>query len=231
MQAPSHAKAKSAAFVAACEWKHFARFTLLLLIASVLPHFAFAGRPAAPTSAGPGVPFAVADFDGDSNLDYASIQTGRIGASSEDYWVRLRLSASGRRYIRVAAPKGGLRIEAHDVNGDNAVDLVFATAWLNQPVAILLNDGHGNFSEVDPSAYPQLLQQRSRSWRYAAEHDCSTAGLPQEPPSSRSCVRLASINFQVQRDSIYLPKSLVPSSRTQRNISSRAPPPSILSAL
>jgi hypothetical protein len=229
MKASSHAKVKSTGFASVCERKHFARFALLLLIAGLLPHFAFgAGTPSASASAGPGLPFAVADFDGDSVPDYASVQTGRIGASTQDYWVRLRLSASGRRYIRVAAPKGGLRIEARDVNGDNAVDLVFATAWLDQPVAIFLNDGHGNFSQVDPSAYPRTFHQPNFTWRDTAGHDWYTAGMPREPRAGNLGTRSVSRHFQAQYGSVCLPKAQLPPNWFLASSPARAPPSSVL---
>jgi hypothetical protein len=107
--------------------------------------------PAAP---GLGLPFAIADFDGDRNPDVASIQAMSSNAGKTDYWIQLQLSAAGRRSIRVSAPSGGLQIEARDVNGDHAVDLVVSTAWRRQPVAIFLNDGHGGFSRAELTAFP-----------------------------------------------------------------------------
>ena len=106
------------------------------------------------TTPGRGLPFAIADFDGDRNPDVASIQATSSDYGKTDYWIQLQLSASGRRSIRVSAPSGGLQIEARDVNGDHAVDLVVSTAWRSQPVAIFLNDGHGGFSRAEPTEFP-----------------------------------------------------------------------------
>src|SRR5277367_4435524 len=92
---------------------------------------------------------AVGDFDGDLRPDLADVQTGRGDFFRTEYWIQLQLSAAGRQTILVVAPAGGLQIAARDVNGDHALDLVLTTAWLKQPVAILLNDGHGVFSQVD----------------------------------------------------------------------------------
>lgn len=180
------------------------------------------------TVAGPGLTFAIADFDGDSHPDDASVQTGESSDISGDYWIRLRLSASGRRYIRVAAPMGGLRVEARDVNGDNAVDLVFATRWLDQPVAVLLNDGHGNFSQVDPSAYLQTFHQPNFTWRDTAEHDWSTAGMPRDPRPGNLGQRNFSRNFQTQHGSVCLPKAQLPPNSFLAFSPARAPPASVL---
>lgn len=209
--------------------KYLVCSALLLLLAMLLPHIAFGADPRpAGISAGPGLPFAIADFDGDSHPDYASVQAGRDGAMTADYWIRLRLSASGRSYIRVSAPMGGLRIEARDVNGDNAVDLVFSSRWLDEPMAILLNDGHGNFSQVNPSAYLRTFQQPNITWRDAAEHDWSTAGMPQEPRPGNLSSRSVSKNFQTQHGSVCLPKAQLPPDSFLASSPARAPPSSAL---
>src|ERR1700730_5036169 len=74
------------------------------------------------TSVGPGLSFAIADFDGDLRPDIASVQTGRSGFSGTDYWIQLQLTTAGRQSFHVVASIGGLQIAARDVNGDHAVD-------------------------------------------------------------------------------------------------------------
>lgn len=152
---------------------------LALFFALCLPHFAAAANSAG-NSISRGLPFAVADFDGDHQPDLASVQTGALGTSSGNYLVRFRLSTLGRRYIRVTAPKGGLLVEARDVNGDQLPDLVFASAWLDKPVAILLNDGNGNFSQVDPANYPDASRTSSSGWNTSLNHYSLAFGLPQK---------------------------------------------------
>src|SRR5579862_2022033 len=106
------------------------------------------------SSVGLGQPFAIADFDGDLGPDLASVQTGRSDFSHTDYWIQLHLTTTGHQSIQVVAGIGGLQIAARDVNGDHAVDLVLTSALLRQPVAIFLNDGHGNFTRVAPTTFP-----------------------------------------------------------------------------
>jgi hypothetical protein len=134
------------------------------------------------TSAGPGLPFAFADFDGDRRPDLADIQIGRSDAAVTDYWIQLQLSAAGWQTIRVVGPSGGLHIATRDVNGDHALDLVLTTTWLEQPVAILLNDGHGSFSRVDPSAFPGAFREPRTSW---GSHSCGVPDTVGVPPQSR----------------------------------------------
>jgi hypothetical protein len=133
-------------------------------------------RPA--ISIGPGPQFAISDFDGDRQPDTASIQSGPSGPGHTDYWIQLDLSATQRQFIRLAAPAGGLQIEARDVNGDHAVDLVLTTAWFRQPVAILLNDGHGGFSRVEPVAFPGAFSESTTNWFSAINLAMDAVGLP-----------------------------------------------------
>jgi len=120
------------------------------------------GGPVSSVTAGP--QFAIADFDGDSRPDLASIQVGQDTSGRSSYWIQLQLSKLGRQSIQLFAPAGGLVIEARDVNGDHAIDLVLATAWFRQPVAILLNDGHGRFSRVEPTAFPGAFSESKTNW-------------------------------------------------------------------
>jgi hypothetical protein len=107
--------------------------------------------------------FAIADFDGDNLPDFATVETGLIGTSRARYWIGFRMSAGTQQMIGVNAPVGGLEIVSRDVNGDNVIDLVVSAAWLKSPVAVLVNDGHGNFSIRDPAAFSAELTNQSRT--------------------------------------------------------------------
>jgi len=111
------------------------------------------------TSLGPGLTFAIADFDGDRRPDFASIQAEQNRSGSSDYSIQIQLSDVGRQSIHLVGPIGGLLIEARDVDGDRTVDLVVSTAWRKQPVAIFLNDGHGTFSRAELAAFPRAFSE------------------------------------------------------------------------
>ena len=130
------------------------------------------------TSVGPGPQFAIADFDGDVRPDLASIQAGSNNSGSTNYWIQLQFSAVGRQSIRLVAPAGGLRIEARDVNGDHAVDLILATAWFNQPVAVFLNNGHGSFSRAEPAAFPEAFSESKTKWAPVSYQATEAVGIP-----------------------------------------------------
>ena len=138
------------------------------------------------TSLGPGPQFAIADFDGDVRPDLASIQAGSNSTGTTDYWIQLQLTSAGRQSFRLVAPAGGLQIEARDVNGDHAIDLVLATAWFNQPVAVFLNNGHGSFSRVEPAAFPGAFSESKTNWGSASNQAIDAVGIP---PQSRAGAR------------------------------------------
>jgi hypothetical protein len=81
-------------------------------------------------------------------------------------------------------PQGGLVIEARDVDKDNIIDLVLATAWLREPVAVLLNDGHGNFSRVEPSRFPGAFTHTSQTWSSTSPLPSGSVGAPPRTESA-----------------------------------------------
>ena len=111
-------------------------------------------RSARIASSRQGHPFAIDDFDGDHRLDFANIHSVRTQAARSNYFIQLQLSSGGRRSLDLEAPSGGLIIEARDVHGDKALDLVLTTSLHQRPVAILLNDGRGSFSLATPAEFP-----------------------------------------------------------------------------
>jgi len=97
--------------------------------------------------------FAIADFDGDSRPDLAAVESEPPSSFHTRYRIAFQLSSGSRRTLGITAPVGGLQIASRDVNGDDFPDVVITTAWTNRPVAVLLNDGRGNFTESSPQAY------------------------------------------------------------------------------
>jgi hypothetical protein len=167
---------------------------LLLLLFSLAGH-GTAGAAnildARVSSLRPAPQFAIADFDGDHRPDLAIIQAEASGTGSTEYWIELQLSTSGEQSIEVVAPTGGLRIEAIDVNnGNHFVDLVVTTAWLRQPVAIFINDGHGRFSRVQTTAFPEVFADSTTNWGSPSDQPTDTVGVS---PHGRSSIFLEAI--------------------------------------
>ena len=130
--------------------------------------FAVCGRAsAAPARVQAAGHFTIADFDGDNRPDFASVRVGQSGLRDTRYWIAFQLSGRSGQTVSVMAPTGGLRITARDVNGDNFPDVVITTFWTNKPVAILLNDGLGNFTTANPSEFQSAFA--------APETSCTSA--------------------------------------------------------
>jgi hypothetical protein len=155
---------------------------LILLAGTVAGAAAAADAPRPSTvSIGPGLQFAVADFDGDHRPDLVGVQSGQSGDSRTNYWIQLQLSAAGRQTILLVAPAGGLQIAARDVNGDQFPDLILTTIWLREPVAVFINDGHGTFTRATPTAFPEAFRGPQSNWDSISDRIPDSLGLP---PSS-----------------------------------------------
>lgn len=107
--------------------------------------------------------FAIADFDGDNRPDLATVQVGRSSSWDTQYRIAFQLSHGSRQTLGITAPNGGLQITSRDVNGDSFLDVVVTAAWTNRPVAVLLNDGQGNFKASSPSAFPGAFSTSEKS--------------------------------------------------------------------
>jgi hypothetical protein len=158
--------------------RRFFLFFAALLFAALVKSPAAAASANTPHS---GSRFAVADFDGDVHPDIARVETGNLTSNKENYSIQLDLSSVGRKSFLLSAPQGGLVIEARDVNRDNTIDLVLATAWLLQPVAVLLNDGHGNFSRVESNAFPHAFDHPNQTLSSSTQSESGSIGAPPRP--------------------------------------------------
>ena len=135
-------------------------FALLCFVGSTgSAHAAFAGPSPQVRSQ-----FAIADYDGDRRPDLATVQAGQSSSRDTQYWIVFHLSGGLRRTLRITAPTGGLQITSRDVNDDSFLDVIITTAWTDRPVALLLNDGQGNFRASSPSAFPGAFTTSEKSW-------------------------------------------------------------------
>ena len=167
-------------------------------------------------------PFAIADFDGDQRPDLARVQAGQSNSYETQYWIQLQLTRAGRQLIAIEAPFGGLRVAASDVNGDHAIDLVLSTAWLDRPVAILLNDGHGRFTFEKPSAFPGAFRRPASELFSQMRHARGTASAAQSRTSVDAGTQVA---YSAPQTHARVPSdSAVPYSTCQFLGQGRAPP-------
>jgi hypothetical protein len=108
--------------------------------------------------------FAIADLDGDHSPDFATIEVQRTGSERNHYSIRVRLTSGSEKSFAVTAPIGGLQIVPRDVNGDSVPDLLVSAVGFRRPIAVLINDGHGNFTSANPAAFPKLVWEMPGQW-------------------------------------------------------------------
>ena len=129
-----------------------------------------------------GVPFAIADLDGDQKPDLALVELGGKVSAKTSYSIRLQLSAGPVSAVGVDGPFGGLQVAARDVNGDESIDLIITSNLDASFVEVLLNDGHGSFSLAAPGAYPGLQKESHVSVKSPDEPGANQSSL--EPSRS-----------------------------------------------
>lgn len=173
-----------------------------------------------------GARFAIADFDGDLKPDLATVQVGGSNARTTHYSIRFELSGGAAAHsISLLAPSGGLQIVPQDVNGDQIPDLIVSTQWLNRPVAVLLNDGHGNFTLTDPGAFPDVMRNSESRWLGTEAQNYDRAAIPPSRSAAKACVVCATA-FLAGDDAELIPRSAFRFHRERQDLScaGRAPP-------
>jgi hypothetical protein len=105
--------------------------------------------------------WALADFDGDSQIDVATATSGRHDADGYAHEVSLRLSGVPPSSFIFRDRYAKVRLSARDMDGDDDRDLLILEASSMQPVGIWLNDGSGHFDEGDLADFRDALQTRA----------------------------------------------------------------------
>jgi hypothetical protein len=176
-----------------------------------------------------GVPqFAIGDFDGDRKPDLAEVHVEPSDSQSTRYSITVHLASGVSQSIGMTAPFGGLEIVPRDVNGDNAPDLVVSTTLRHEPVAVLLNDGHGNFTRVEPNSFPAAFNESKTKLGSASNQVIDAVGVPPQSRTGFSLSAEALLDFRPLADSIRvsIPGFLGTSFLTSH--SGRAPPSNVL---
>jgi hypothetical protein len=177
-----------------------------------------------------GLPYAVADFDGDEMPDTATVEGGYALSTADQYSIRLRLTGRGAESIFLTAPSGGLSVEAHDVNGDHSPDLIVATKWQHRPVAVYLNDGHGSFSRVEASRYQSTFDAAELPSASAlTQQTDALAGLA--PESGGFCALVRATTDHVPQSRFLATRSTVVSAHEFLAANSGRAPPAVAFSL
>ena len=186
------------------------------------------GTAAHPASTQAFAHFAIADFDGDSRPDLATVDVGQSSARNTRYWIAFHLSGRSSQTVDITAPSGGLQITSRDVNGDSFPDVIVTTSWTNKPVAILLNDGLGNFTSSNPSEFQSAFTISRTSWTLAGNEITDATALlvaRYAPGDCRSECGFLSPGEMLRR--LVLVSSFRPGLTSVAPFVGRAPPPSV----
>jgi hypothetical protein len=173
-------------------------------------------------------PVTIGDFDGDQRPDFVTADIGQRGASHTVYKIAIELSSGARSTLNIAAPDGGLQLTSRDVNGDDQMDVIVTTAWTQRPVAVLLNDGQGNFRELSPEQFPGAFPDSSSSLAATSYEIHDSLGALISRYDAGYFKPAASL------DSPYLARLQIPDTRSDSPVSrnssflGRAPPVSLL---
>jgi FG-GAP-like repeat len=173
-------------------------------------------------------PVTIGDFDGDQRPDFVTADIGQRGASHTIYKIAIELSSGARSTLNIAAPDGGLQLASRDVNGDDWPDVIVTTAWSKRPVAVLLNDGQGNFKELSPEQFPGAFPDSSASLAATSNEIRDSLAVLISRYDAGYFKPVASL------DSPYLARLQIPDSRPDSQVSrsssflGRAPPVSFL---
>lgn len=107
------------------------------------------------------IPFGsilAADLDGDRRADFATAGAMRREGAGYLLEIAVRLSAAESRVITVRTPRAAGRIAARDLDGDADRDLILES-FDRTPLAIVINDGGGNFHQVSLDEYRARLRR------------------------------------------------------------------------
>jgi hypothetical protein len=111
------------------------------------------------------------------------------------------------------------------VDGDGDLDLVVVSAWALAPVGVWINNGHGEFTRADPTAYPRSIWTEGPKVVSNTPQEALKATVPQ---SYRSCIDFSNESYFCN-NSLFEPLLLFPGAASPQKGAagwpqSRAPP-------
>jgi hypothetical protein len=103
--------------------------------------------------------WALADFDGDSQIDVATASAGHRDARGYAHEVSVNLKGVQSSFL-FRSRDAKVQLRARDMDGDHDRDIVIFETPSMEPVGIWLNDGSGHFQEGDLADFQAALGNR-----------------------------------------------------------------------
>ena len=112
---------------------------------------------------GPG--FALADLNGDQELDLA--EGSCLGSTKDGYFYQVQLRLSGDTSSNVFTVLHnnalGLKITGLDIDEDHDIDLIISDRFFGDQIGLWLNDGKGRFVKSVPAVFSPKTEVNSAS--------------------------------------------------------------------
>jgi len=123
-----------------------------------------------------------ADLDGNGSMDWATAGASRHDGGGYVQDITVRLSSSASSTVAVHTAGLPLRLRVFDLDGDSDRDLV-VEAFDRSPLAVLLNDGDGNFHEAVLDDFRERLRDQDSHSLEAPVPSSDSSEIGESAPS------------------------------------------------
>ncbi|PWT79717.1 MAG: hypothetical protein C5B57_13485 [Blastocatellia bacterium] len=129
---------------------------------------------------------AIADLNTDGTPDLIIADRGSQRANTYGYLIQFSISGLELRNVSFESSQPGLTVAVSDLDHDNDLDVVVRALFSREVVGVWLNDGRGNFHQVDDRPFTSGFAEVRSIATPDAPVDLSFAGLLPPAPDGLS---------------------------------------------